>query len=111
MATRRSHPSKSERSSRGAKRHHSGNATRRLRPASELRAERAGVDAATARSREQGLAKAIELIEKAQARGEREVSYLTFSDWVVSQLRAAGYRVTFQRALGMGDMDTHRIEW
>jgi hypothetical protein len=103
---------RSRSSRRGSRTNRPGNAVGRLRPASELRAERTGrIDAAEKRRREEGLSRAIKEIEKAQAEGRHEVYSLTFSPWVVSQLKAAGYKVEFLRAAGMGDVDSHLIQW
>lgn len=111
MATRRAKgTSRKSRRSRGGHRKRSGNA--RLRPAAELSAERASRRATSQeRTTDKYLADAIRLIEEAHAKGLHEVSYLTFPSQVVSKLKAAGYRVRLLKASGMGDVDTHLIEW
>jgi hypothetical protein len=81
-----------------------------LRPAEELRAE-AEQKLAREFNDSSGLVKAATLINEAHAHGCRSVTYLTFSDWVVQQLKAAGYKVTYHPACSMGDMPSHTIEW
>lgn len=60
---------------------------------------------------EAGLARAATAINRAHAAGERSVTDMTFSNYVVMRLRGAGYTVRRNTACGMGDVDTHTIEW
>lgn len=83
-----------------------------LRPAEQLRLEAAARAVARERSdHESAMADAVRLIEQAHREGRTECSYLTFPETVVEELRARGYRVTYQKACGMGDVDSHRIQW
>lgn len=83
-----------------------------LRPAADLQAERqARLDKRRNAGHEAALRTAIEKIEEAQRGGQTSATYLTFPDSVVKALREAGYRVTYSKACGMGDMDSHTISW
>ncbi len=83
-----------------------------LRPAADLTRERTE---ASSKSKERGhavaLARAVRAIEEAHAAKKNSCTEQTFPDSVVSTLRAQGYRVRLQSACGMGDVDSHVIEW
>lgn len=84
----------------------------KLRPAAELRDERARRRTrVTTDTHERALSQVIELIDKAHSKNETSVTYLTFPESVVDALRNAGYRVRFYRASNFGDVDTHEISW
>lgn len=51
----------------------------------------------------------IEKIMENKIKGEITVQSL--SSEVVKRLEEEGFTVTFQRACGMGDVDSHRIKW
>jgi hypothetical protein len=83
-----------------------------LRPASALIKEReARAKKHRKVVRDESMTRAIEIIERAHKAGYSEVTGMTFPEHTVEALRKAGYKVTFQKACGMGDVDTHRIEW
>lgn len=83
-----------------------------LRPASALRAEQESRHRASkASGHDVSMQRAIESIEAAQRKGLRSTSDLTYPDSVVEELRANGYTVTYHRACGAGDMDSHEISW
>ena len=62
-------------------------------------------------SADREMARAIEAIDKAQSEGKSSAWTLSIPDGVVRKLKYKGYKVTFHRACGMGDMDSHEISW
>ncbi len=83
-----------------------------LRPAAVLTAEREARRTRSAKEAFDGqMSDITQVIEDAHLQGQKEVTTMTFIDTVKTVLEANGYKVSLQKAMGMGDVDSYRIQW
>ena len=83
-----------------------------LKPAAERGKEReAAQKAKDSRSLENEKARIAKDLDDAEAIGKREIWILTPTEAAKQWLRGAGYTLKFNKAMGMGDMDSVTISW
>lgn len=83
-----------------------------LKPAAERGKERdAKQKAKDARSLENEKARIAKELDDAEAIGKREIWILAPTEAAKQWLRGAGYTLKFNKAMGMGDMDSVTISW
>jgi len=83
-----------------------------LKPAAERGKERdAAQKAQDARSLENEKARIAKELDDAEATGKREIWILRPTDAAIAWLRDGGYTLKFNKAMGVGDMDSVTISW
>ena len=83
-----------------------------LKPAAERGKERdAKQKAEDAHAFENEKARIAKELDDAEAIGKREIWVLTPTEAAKQWLRGAGYTLKFNKAMGMGDMDSVTISW